>query len=129
RISEELGTVAEQTARRNAIAQPNETLSGVFHLQHLTTPRSELLDHRAEKFLWHVDHQLLVRLEALAIRAFARDHSRPRHMKLIPFSPHRLHQNTQMQLAAAGDRPRIRPFGVLDTQGNVTLELSNDPRP
>ena len=106
-ISQKFRSVPKQPARRNAIEQPDESLPRVLHLDHLTAARSELLDHVAEVLLGDVDRQLLVRLEALAIDAFARDHSRARHLKLEPLTPHGLHEDREMQLAAARYGPRV----------------------
>ena len=80
-------------------------------------------DHLAEVFLGHVDRQLLVRLGALAVRPFARDHARTRHLELVPLASHRLHQDREVQLAAPRHRPRIRRIGVLHAQRDVPLEL------
>src|SRR6185312_12272344 len=107
----------------NSIAQPYETLPGILHLQHLGAARTELLDDDAEEILRHVDHQLLVRLESLAVHPLAGDHTRTRHLELESFTPHGLHQDREMQLATPGDRPRVRRLGVLDAECDVALEL------
>src|SRR5215212_9997009 len=91
RVRQELASIPKQSARRNSIAQANQPLSRILHLQHLRAPRTELLDHVPEERLGDVDHQLLVRLESFTVSTDARDHARPRHLKLIALASHRLH--------------------------------------
>ena len=42
---------------------------GFFISSHLAAPRAQLLDDDADVLLGHVDHQLLVRLQPLAVGA------------------------------------------------------------
>src|SRR5688500_3541843 len=128
-VGEALRAIAEQAACRNAIPKPNEPLPWLPHLEHLAAPRPELLDDRAEKVLGHIDHQLLVRLEPLAVHADAGDDARTRDLELVALPAHRLHQDPEVQLTAAGYSPRVRRVGVLDAQRDVPLELPHEPLP
>src|SRR5262245_38716898 len=122
-VRQELTAISEQPARGNSVTKSHHSLAGVFHLEHLGTPWPKLLDDGAEKFLRYVDHELFVRLESLAVCADPGDDTRTRHLKLVPFTPHRLHENREMQLSTARHGPGIGRIGVLDAQGHVTLEL------
>src|SRR3954465_12992433 len=111
-IGEKLGAIAEQSARGNLVKKTNHSLPRILHLNHRGASRSQLLDNDAEELFGHIDGKLLVWLETLTLRTFACDNSRPRHLELISFAAHRLHQNRQVQLAATRNGPRIGGLGV-----------------
>src|SRR5690606_30509464 len=127
RVGEELAAVAEQSTRGHAIHDARQAralaLTGAAHLEHLAAPAAELLDDDADERFRHVDHDLLVRLEQLAVRALLRDDARARDGELVALTPHRLHQDAEVQLAAAAHRVRIGRVGVLDAQRDVALQL------
>jgi hypothetical protein len=87
----------------------------------------ELLHHRPQVVLGHVDGELLVRLEALAVDAGLDDHARPRHLELVSLAPHGLHEDREVELAAPRHLPRVGRVGVLDAERDVALELLVQP--
>ena len=58
---------------------------------------------------------------------FLRDDVRARERELVPFAPHGLDQDRQMQLPAAGDAKGVRLAGVFDAQRDVGAELLVQP--
>ena len=101
--------------------------AGRPELDHLGLPLRHLLHDDAGVLLVDVDHDLLDRLEQLAILALLHDDARPRHRDLEAFAAHRLDQHRQLQLAAAGDEERILVGQFLDLEGDVALGLAQQP--
>src|SRR5437870_2427041 len=107
RVGQKLRAVAKQSPRRNLVQKAHHSLPRILHLEHRGPPWTELLDDDAEEFLGDIDRELLVRLQTLAVRTLTRDHARTRHLKLVALASHRLHQNGEVELPAAGHGPRI----------------------
>src|SRR5258706_2870677 len=110
-VGQKFRPVAEKSTRGDFVKKSYHSLPRVLHLQHRRAPGAQLLDHDAEELLGNVDGQLLIRLEPLAVRTLARNHSRSRNLKLVTLAPHRLHQNREMELAATRHGPRVAGFG------------------
>ena len=126
-VGQELRPVAEQAACRNLEGEPHHPHTRIAHLQHFRTPRPELLHDDAHVLLGDVDGELLVRLQPLAVRPFAQDDPRARYLELVPFAPHRLHQDAEVQLAAARHGVRVGRIGRLDPERHVPLQLLEEP--
>src|SRR5690606_42149824 len=54
-VGQELGTVAEEPARGDAVDQPHQPPARIAHLQHLSAPLPQLLDHRPHQGVRDVD--------------------------------------------------------------------------
>ena len=128
-VGEELRPVAEEPAGRDPEGEPHHPLPRILHLGQLAPARPQLLHDDAHVLLGHVDHQLLVRLEPLAVRPQLGDDPRPRHLELVPLAPHRLHQDAEVELAPAGDGVGIGAVGLLHPERHVPLQLAEQPVP
>src|SRR5690606_8613423 len=82
RVGQELVAVAEQRAGRDAVDEPHQAGARAAagarapHLEHLALALPQLLDDDADEVLGHVDRDLLVGLEQLAVRPAPRDDAR-----------------------------------------------------
>ena len=74
----------------------------VDHLRHLALARAELLRHRADELLGDVHHEVLHRLERLAV-FLVRDDLGLADLHLEALAPHRLDEDRELQLAAPRD--------------------------
>src|SRR5690606_37739554 len=123
----ELAAVAEEAAGGNLVDDACQAaalaLPRAAHLEHLATPAAQLLDDDTDERLGHVDDDLLIGLERLAIGALAGDDARARDGELVALAAHGLHQDSEMQLAAPAHRERVGRVGVLDAQCDVALQL------
>src|SRR5688572_22018482 len=129
-VGEELTAITEESARGHFVNDANETAAaaffadgGVLHLEHLAAAAAELFDHDAGVFVGDVDHDLFVGFEGFAVFAFAGDDARAGDGELVALTPHGLHENAEVQLAAAGHGHRVGRVRVLDAQRDVALEL------
>ena len=77
------------------------------HLDQLGLALRHLLHDDAGVLLVDVDHDLFDRLFQFAGLVAAQQNLRPRHRQLEAFAPHRLDQDAELQLAAAGDLHRV----------------------
>src|SRR5213083_98599 len=57
----------------------------------------------------------------------SRGMKRPADLELVSLAPHRLHQDAEVQLAAARDGERVGSVRILDPQRHVALQLSIQP--
>ena len=83
----------------------------------------------AHVLLGDVDHELLVRLQPLAVGTEPGDDPRPRHLELVALAPHRLHQDAEVELAASRDGVGVGAVGLLDPERHVALQLPEQPVP
>ena len=128
-VRQELRAIPQQAPRRQLEPHPHHAHPRVLHVQQGRAARAQLLHHHAEVALWAIDHQLLVGLELLSVRPFARDDARPADLKLISLAPHRLHQHAEVQLAASRHGERLGVVRLLHPEGHVPLELPEQPLP
>ena len=126
-VGQEVGAVPEETPGRDPEGEPHQAQPRVPHLRQVRPPRAQLLHDDAHVLLRHIDHQLFVRLEPLAIRSVPGDDPRTRDLELVSLAPHRLHEDGEVQLAPAGDLQRIGRLGLLDLERHVLLQLPEQP--
>src|SRR5690606_23310430 len=67
--------------------------------------------------------QLLIRFEALTGWTLLQDHPWAGDLELVPLATQRLHQDAQVQRAAAAHGVSERRIGGLDPEGDVALQL------
>ncbi len=102
-VGEEFALIADQSARRRIEDEPHPAAAGRPHLDHLALALGEFLHHHAGMLFVDVDHDFFDRFEPFAGCPKLEQHLRPRYRKLKTFAAHRLDQNAQLKLAAAGD--------------------------
>ena len=128
RVGQELRAVAEQSARRNAVQQraPAPAPDSSSRSSRRAAARASRSRRRG---IPRARRSPAPRTARAARRStpVASDHARTRHLELVALAPHRLHEDREMQLAAARHRPRVRRVGVLDAQRDVALELLVQP--
>src|SRR5690606_8384433 len=124
------GLVPEESPGGDTVDEPDESGVGlaraparVPHLQHFALACAERLDDDADEGLGDVDDDLFVGLEELAVGTAARDGSWPRDRELVPFAPHRLHEDPEVELPSTRDGEGVGGVGVLDPERDVALEL------
>ncbi len=117
-FGQELGAEADQPAGRYPVVEADPARSVVDHLRHGSLAQRQELGHDAEIVVGHVDRHPLHRLEDLAVD-LAGDHLWLPDRQLEAFTPHRLDQHGQLQLAAAEDFPQVGPIGRCDPDGDV----------
>ena len=126
RLRHELGTEADETARRNPKVDAHPTGTVVDHLLHAALAQGEELRHDAEIVLGNVDGEQLDRLVALAVD-LANDDLRLADGELEPLAPHRLDEDRQLELTATLHFPRVGPLGRQDPERHVADELLLQP--
>ena len=95
------------------------------HTLQLALAQAQLLDDSAGKFVRYVDDKPAPWAPALRLRSsYLVDDLCLADSELIALTAHRLNQNGQMQLAAAGYLERIGIFCVFDTQADVSVQLA-----
>src|SRR6185369_10573672 len=67
RVREKLRAVADEPPRRDAVLEAHAPRPVIRHLDHLASPRADLLGYDADVLLGAVDHQVLHGLEPLAV--------------------------------------------------------------
>ncbi len=118
RRGEELAAEPDEPARRNAELEPRAAEAGVVHLDHAPAPASEPLGHDADVRVGHVEHDELHRLHQLAVDLAGHDLGVRQH-HLVAFAPHRLDEDSELELAAAEHGERVRAVGRLHANGQV----------
>ena len=73
--------------------------------------------------LRHIDHQLLVGLQPLAIGAQLGDDPGPGDLELESLPPHGLHEDAEVELAPAGHGVGVGAVGLLHPERHVALQL------
>mmetsp|Transcript_47933 Transcript_47933/g.113465 ORF Transcript_47933/g.113465 Transcript_47933/m.113465 type:complete len:284 (-) Transcript_47933:1040-1891(-) len=129
RVREEDGTVAEEAAG-GALERDTRaaSLSSRRHVGHDSLALRELVDHCAAVLLVDLDDNLLDGLQPLAVVALLVEHLGRAHAQLEALSPHVLHQDTQLELAAAHDVVGLRALlRRLHRDSNVVLALRHQP--
>ena len=111
RLGEELGTEADEAARRDEEVQPHPAGAVVDHVLHASLAERQHLRHDAQEVLRDVDREPLDRLVQLAVD-LARHDLRLSGGQLEPLAAHRLDQHGQLKLAAALDLPGVAPVRV-----------------
>ena len=76
--------------------------------------------------LGHVHHEILDRFQRLAAGG-PRDDLRPRRLQLVPFPPHHLDQDRELQLAAPHHLLLVRRLGLFDANRHVADQLAREP--
>ncbi len=119
----ELALETDQAAGRDAILQARTAIAVDDHVGELGAPGSQRFHDGALIVLLDVDGEGFIGLQNLAVDDL-RQHLWTGDRELVSLAPHVLDQNRQMQLAAAGDTEHIGLFRIVDTQGDVALQLA-----
>ena len=96
---------------------------GILHLDHLGAPGPQLLHDDAHVLLRHIDHQLLIGLQPLAVGAELGDHPGTGDLELESLAPHGLHQDAEVELAPTGHTVGVGTVGLLHPQRHIALQL------
>ena len=126
RVREELRPEADQAARGDAELEPHASASVIHHFCRHAASSPRLRDDHTLELLGHVDHEVFDRFHLHAVD-FLRDDFRARDLQLVPFAPHHLDQNRQLQLASPDHLHLFRRIRVLHAQRDIAEELLRQP--
>jgi hypothetical protein len=118
--------IADQAARGRREGQPRLAAAGRAHVGQLAFADRHLLDDRAAMFVVDVDDDRLIGLFAAA-RAILEQHARAADRQLEALAAHRLDQDAELELAAAGDLERIALLALGQADRDVGLGLALQP--
>ena len=103
---------------------------GVFvvrgHVDQLAAAAADQLHHRRRSLLGHLDDERLERLLGHAV-ALVEDHLRLADGDFVALAAHGLDEHGEVQDAAAGDGELLGAGDRLDPQGDVFLQLLQQP--
>ena len=89
------GAEAEKGTRRNFEFHLHP-VAHRLHVDHLTLAALENSNHARGKIVWHVNDQVLKRLELLTVLVFTGDDLWSAHLNLVPFAAHGLEQDGEV---------------------------------
>ena len=125
-LGEELGAEADQATRRHEVLEAHPAQAVVDHALHLALAGCEQLRHRAEVVVGDVDRAPLDRFATPAVDLRS-DDLWLADRELEAFTPHRLDQHRELQLAACLDVPRVGPLGGIDADADVADQFGLEP--
>src|SRR5262245_33119493 len=126
RVGQELGAIADEPARRDAVLEAHPAGAVVHHLDHLRLARPELLGDSTDELLGDVHHQMLHGLERLAAVLLG-DDLWLAHLELEALAPHHLDQDRELELAASGYAEGVRGIRLIDADAHVAATLLPEP--
>ena len=121
RVGQKFVAVAEQAARRDEEFQPH-TAADRGHGDKVALALGDLIDHGADGIFRHVRDHALDRLAELAVNLLVQNVRRG-DLELKALAAHGLHQDGQVQNAAARDLDAALVLELLDLHGHVVLGL------
>src|ERR1039458_528872 len=125
RIREDFAAQSDQPARGHMEIEPHTAGALVDHLDHLSLPGAQFLNHHAQEILRAIDDQVLHRLVEFVVDR-ARQDLRLAHRQFVAFPPHHLDQDGELQFAAAHHLEGVVPY-LLDADGNIGQQFLVEP--
>ena len=127
-LGEELGPEPDQAAGRDLERDPRPAAvaAGGLHRQHPALAQAEQLGHHADVVVGHVDGEVLDGLVDGPVDLAGHDLGLA-DGQLEALAAHGLHEDRQLQLAAALDLPDVGAVGVAHPQRDVADQLLLQP--
>ena len=115
---------SDQAARGDQELEPHRTVGECGHTAKFALSLGQHTDYGTGKIGCNINIADFHRLKLVSLFILSVNDFRLRDSEFIAFAAHRLDQDGQMQLTSSGNSERICIVGILHTQGDVRVQLT-----